>query len=121
VGGSTTWDKGDKNFREQRQGRSESEILGSIGKTEKGDIIATIDSILHQERKDVLGDIVGSIGGGRTGKNADPNDDRAETPLLLLSWRSVSEEASRVDGRPVDLAGLDQVTNLGTDSAPDTI
>lgn len=81
----------------------------------------TIDSVLHQERKDFLGDIVGGIGGGRTGKDADPNDDRAEAPLRLLSWRSVSEEAGRVDGRPVDLVGLDQVTDLGTDSVPDTI
>jgi hypothetical protein len=82
---------------------------------------STIDSVLHQERKDYLGDIVGGFGGGRTGKDTDPNDNRAETPLRLLSRRSVSEEAGRVDGRPVDLVGLDQITNLGTGSAPDTI
>ena len=33
----------------------------------------------------------------------------------------MGEEAGRVDGRPVDLPSLDQVTNLGTDSVPDTI
>ena len=33
----------------------------------------------------------------------------------------MSEEAGRVDGRPVDLVGLDQVTDLGTDGVPDTI
>ena len=82
---------------------------------------STLNSVLQQERKDLLGDIVGSIGGGRTGKDADPDNDRTETPLCLLSWRSVSEEAGRVDGRIVDLVGLDQVTDLGTDSVPDTI
>jgi hypothetical protein len=39
-GGSTTRDEEDRNFGERWQGRSESEISGSIGKTEKGDIIA---------------------------------------------------------------------------------
>jgi hypothetical protein len=38
-----------------------------------------------------------------------------------LPQRCVGEEAGRVDGRPVDLLSLDQVTNLGTDSVPDTI
>jgi hypothetical protein len=33
----------------------------------------------------------------------------------------VGEEAGRVDGRSVNLPSLDQVTNLGTDSVPDTI
>ena len=33
----------------------------------------------------------------------------------------MGEEAGGVDGRPVDLSSLDQVTNLGTDSVPDTI
>jgi len=64
---------------------------------------------------------VGGIGGGRIGKDADPDDDRTETPLRLLSRRSVSEEAGRVDGRIVDIVCLDQVTDLGTDSVPDTI
>lgn len=64
---------------------------------------------------------MGGIGGGRTGKDADPDDDGTETPLRLLSRRPVGEEAGRVDGRPVDLVSLDQVTDLGTDSIPDTI
>ena len=33
----------------------------------------------------------------------------------------MGEKASRVDGRPVDLPSLEQVTNLGTNSVPDTI
>ena len=33
----------------------------------------------------------------------------------------MGEEAGRVDGRPVNLPSLDQVTNLGTDGVPDTI
>jgi len=40
---------------------------------------------------------------------------------LLLPQRSVAEGAGRVDGRPVNRPSLDQVTNLGTDSVPDTI
>ena len=51
----------------------------------------------------------------------DPYDDGTETPLRLLSQLCVGEEAGRVNGRPVDLPSLDQVTNLGTDSVPDTI
>jgi hypothetical protein len=68
-----------------------------------------------------LGDIVSGIGGGKARNDADPYNDGTETPLRLLSRRSVGEEAGRVNGRPVNLAGLDQVTNLGTDSVPDTI
>jgi len=80
-----------------------------------------LDSVLRQERNDLLGDMVGGIGGSRTGNDANPDDDGTETPLCLLSRRYVGEEAGRVDGRPVDLMDLDQVTNLGTDSVPDTI
>ena len=79
-----------------------------------------LDSILQDKRKDLLGDLVGGIGGGRTRNDTDSYDDGTETPLLL-SRRSVGEEAGTVDGRPVDLPSLDQVTNLGTDSVPDTI
>ena len=82
---------------------------------------STVDSVLPQKGKDLLGDFVGGIGGGGTRNDADPYDDGTETPLRLLSQRCVGEEAGRVDGRPVDLPSLDQVTNLGTDSVPDTI
>jgi hypothetical protein len=41
VGGSSTWDEEDRNFGERRQGRSELEISGCVGKTEKGNIITT--------------------------------------------------------------------------------
>ena len=80
-----------------------------------------IDSILQEKRKDILGDLVGSIGGGRTRNDTDPYDDGTKTPLLLLSRRCVGEEAGKVDGRPVNLPSLDQVTNLRTDSISDTI
>jgi hypothetical protein len=80
-----------------------------------------LDSILQEKRKDLLGDLVGGIGGGRTRNDTDPYDDGTETPLLLLSYRSVGEEADRVDGRPVNPPSLDQVTNFGTDSVPDAI
>ena len=81
-----------------------------------------LDSVLQQKRQDLLGDIVGGIGGGgRTRNDADPDDDGTETPPCLLSRRSMGEEASRVNGRPVDLSSLDYVTNLGTDSVPEAI
>ena len=82
-----------------------------------------LDSILLEKRKDLLGDPVGGIGGGRTRNNTDPDDDGTETPLRLLrlSRRCVGEEAGRVDGCPVNIPSLDQVTNFGTDSVPDTI
>jgi hypothetical protein len=81
----------------------------------------TLDSVLQQEGQDLLGDLVGGIGGGRSRIDADPYDDRTERPIHILSKRCVGEEAGRVDGRPVDLPSLDQVTNLATDSVPDTI
>ena len=40
---------------------------------------------------------------------------------LLLSQRSVGEEPGRVDGGPVDLLRLDQVTDLGANSVPDAV
>ena len=64
---------------------------------------------------------MGGIGGGRTRDDTDPYDDGTETPLFLLSRRSVGEEAGRVDGRPFNVPVLDQVTNLGTDSVPDAM
>jgi len=67
----------------------------------------TLDSVLQQKCKNLLGDIMGSIGGGRTGNDTDPDDNGTETPLRLLSRRSMGEEAGRVDGRPVDPPGLD--------------
>ena len=80
-----------------------------------------LNSILQERRKDLLGDLVGGVGGGRTRNDTDPYDDGTETPLLLLSRRSVGEEVGRVEGRPLNLLSLDQVTNLRTDSVPDTI
>ena len=77
--------------------------------------------MLPEKRKDLLGDLAGGIRGGRTRADADPYDDRTETPLLLFSRRCVGEEAGWVDGRPVNLPSRDQVNNLGTDSFPDTI
>jgi hypothetical protein len=77
--------------------------------------------MLPEKRKDLLGDLVGGIGGCRPRNDTDPYDDRTKTPLLLLSRHCVGEEAGWVDGRPVNLPSRDQVNNLGTDSFPDTI
>ena len=63
---------------------------------------------------------MGGTGGGGTRNDTDPYDNGTETPLLL-SQRSVSEEPGRVDGGPVDLLSLDQVTDLGTNSVPDAV
>lgn len=51
-----------------------------------------LDSILQEKRKDLLGDLVGDIGGGRTRNDTDPYDDRTETPLLLVKKRSGSTD-----------------------------
>lgn len=64
---------------------------------------------------------MGGISGGRTRSDTDPYDDGTETPLRFLSRRCVGEEADRVDGRPVDLPGFDQIMNLRTNNVPDTI
>ena len=73
-----------------------------------------LDSVLQQEGEDLSGDLVGGIGGGRTRNDADTYDDGTESHLRHLFRRCVGEEAGRVNGRPVDLPSLDQVTNLGT-------
>jgi hypothetical protein len=81
----------------------------------------TLDSVPQEKGEDLSGDLVGGIGGGRARSDTDPNDDGAESPLHPLSQRRVSEKAGWVDRRPVDLPYVKQVTNLGTDSVPDTI
>lgn len=80
-----------------------------------------LDFILQKKPKDLLGDLVGSIGGGRTRNDTNPYDNRTKTPLLLLSQWSMGEKAGRVNRRPFNLPSLDQVTNLGTNSVPNTI
>jgi len=82
---------------------------------------SVLDSMILEKLEDLLGDVVGGIGGGRIGNDTNPDYDRTKTPLLLLSRRSMDEEAGGVDGRPVNPPSLDQVTDLGTDRAPDTI
>ena len=42
---------------------------------------STSASILPQKGKDLLGDPVGSVGGGRSGKDANPDDDGKKTPI----------------------------------------
>ena len=37
-----------------------------------------LDSILQEKRKDLLGDLVGGTGGGRTWNDTDPYDDGTE-------------------------------------------
>ena len=81
--------------------------------------------LLRLEFDDLSGiKLVGGIAGGRI-RNILMTPTHMTTgprlPLLFLSRRSVGEEASRVDGRPVNLPILDQVTILGTDGVPDTI
>jgi hypothetical protein len=76
--------------------------------------------MLPEKHKDLLGDLVGGLG-GRTRVDTDPYDCKSETPLLLLSRRWVGEEPGWVDGRTGDIPFRDQVTNLGTDIVPSSI
>ena len=80
-----------------------------------------LDSMLLQNPKDILGDFVGDVRGGGTRRNANPYDDRTKSPLFFLSRWSMGEESSRVNGRPVDVSGLDVVTDLGTHGIPDVV
>ena len=79
------------------------------------------DSVRLEKGEDLLGDLVGGIGGGRPRHYTDPNDDRSETPLLLLTHRCLCEEPRWVNERPVDPPSRDQVNDAGTDSFPDDI
>ena len=77
-----------------------------------------VDSVLLEYIEDLLGDIMSDIGGGRARDDADPNNNRSESPLLLSSKVPVREEASRVDGRRADIPSLDEVTDLWTNPFP---
>lgn len=44
-----------------------------------------LDSMILEELEDLLGDVVGGIGGGGIGSNTNPDHDGTKTPLLLLS------------------------------------
>ena len=48
-----------------------------------------LDIVLPQKGEDRLRDIVGGVGGGRTGLDSNPYNDRTETPLAPLSRLSV--------------------------------
>ena len=65
-----------------------------------------LDSILQEKCKDLLGDIVGSVRGGRTKNDTNPYDDGTKASLLL-SQLSVGKEVGRVDGQPANLLSLD--------------
>lgn len=80
-----------------------------------------LDFVLPQKSKDLLRVIVGSVRGGRTRLDSNPENDRTETPLLFLSRRTVCEKAGRVNGGPLDLPCLDDVANLKTDNVPDLV
>jgi hypothetical protein len=80
-----------------------------------------LNTILPQKSKDLLRGVVGGVGRGQTRLDANPNYDRSESSFLLLSWRTVSEKAGRVNGGPRDIPRLDDVANLGTDNVPDFV
>ena len=56
-----------------------------------------LDPILQEKHKDLLGDLVGGIRGGRARNDTNPYDNRTETPFIL-SHQSMGEETGRVDG-----------------------
>jgi len=78
----------------------------------------TLDSVLLEKSEDLLRDIMGGVGRGRAGSDSNPDDNGAETALLLLSGRTV---CCRVNSRPLDSVRLDDVENLGTNSVPDLV
>ena len=81
-----------------------------------------VDSILCEKRLDLLGDLVGHIGGGRARNHPDPNDDRTESSLLIQRFRRwMGEEASRINRGPSNFLSFDQVLDLGTNGVPDLI
>ena len=81
-----------------------------------------VDSILSEKPEDLLGDLVGGIGGGGLRFDPQPYDDRTETPLPLLSRCCVGGEAGWVDGGPVNLPSRrEPFSNHGTDRFPNRI
>ena len=77
-----------------------------------------LDFIALEKAKNVLGYVVGGIGGGRAGINPDPYNDETRNVLLV---GFVGDEASLVNGRVANLLGFDQVANKGTHSTPDGV
>jgi len=60
--------------------------------------------VILEKSEDLLGDIVGGVGRGRAGLDANPDDD-----------------GSHVNRRPLDSVCLDDVANPGTDNVPDLV
>lgn len=79
------------------------------------------DFVLLEESEDHKRDVVGGVGRGRAGPDADSDHHRAEAALLLLSGRTVCVEAGGVDRRILDTVRLDDIADLGTDSTPNGV
>jgi hypothetical protein len=77
-----------------------------------------LDSIALEKAKDVLGYVVGGIGGGRAGINPNPYNDGTRHVLLV---GFVGDETSHINGRVANFLGFDQVANKGTHSTPDGV
>ena len=77
-----------------------------------------LNSIALEKAKNVLGYVVGGIGGGGAGRNPYSYNDGTRRVILV---GIMGDEASHINGRVANLLGLDQVANKGTHSTPDGV
>jgi hypothetical protein len=76
------------------------------------------DSILIEKCEDDLGDYLGDVGRGRSGKDRNPSHHRTESVLPVLF---VGGETSGINGEASLHGGFHRLVNLGTNSAPDVV
>lgn len=77
-----------------------------------------LDSILLQKFEDALRDLVGGVGGGRAGIDANPNHNGTKRLLPVLFF---GDEADGINGETILRTALHQVANLGSNSVPDAV
>ena len=78
----------------------------------------TLDSI--EKSKDVLGNIVCVLGGGGSGMSRNPSHDGTNS-VRVLPVLAVCDETSCIDGRVANLPIFQELTDLGSDSVPDSV
>ena len=64
---------------------------------------------------------MGSVGGGRTRWDTNPDNNWSKTPLIALSQHSMLEEVGWLNGGVLDVPCLDKVMNCRTNNMPDPI
>jgi hypothetical protein len=78
----------------------------------------TLDSIGLEKSGDVRGSVVCVLGGGDSGMSRNPNHDGTDSVLPVLA---MGDETSSIDSRVANLPSFQELADLASDSAPDSV